>query len=68
MDAVLDVNAFRTLHLYNSEVDAVFKANKTLLIGIFALYRTKARTKAGGVLRSSTQSTLNLPLIIRESA
>jgi hypothetical protein len=41
----LDVNAFRTAHLYAPDVDALLKAHKPLLLGLFALYRTRRRTR-----------------------
>lgn len=44
-DTVLDVNAFRTNHLYTAEMDQLLKANKPLLLGLFAMYRSRLRTR-----------------------
>lgn len=40
-----DVNAFRSKYLYVPEVDELLKAHKPLLLGIFALYRSRHRTR-----------------------
>jgi|AntAceMinimDraft_1070359.scaffolds.fasta_scaffold20537_1 hypothetical protein len=44
-ESVLDANAFRRTQLYTLDADAVLRAHKPLLLGLFAWYRSRLRTR-----------------------
>ena len=44
-DSVFDINEFRRKQLYDAEVDETIKAHKPLILGLFASYRSRRRTR-----------------------